>query len=166
MVANRCLVKWWNGTDPPLGSSQSYLKWYETRSNLTPILLLQPAFVQQVLKMFINHFNLAAELSKTNDFRESIDFENDQQQNIAEMSELRRDHPVVWYPVTKLDQFLAQRQSLFSKVWLSVENKCVFFCVNFHLASLLSHKEYLLCTILTDNGYNNLVENGSGHERI
>ena len=123
MVATRCLVKWWNGTDPPLGSSQSHLKWYETRSNLTPILLLQPAFVQQVLKMFINHFN------STNDFRESIDFENDQQQNLAEMSELRRDHPVVWYPVTKLDQFLAQRQSLFSKVWLSVKNKCVFVFV-------------------------------------
>ena len=65
------------------------------------------------------------------DFRESIDFHQDQQRNLSKMLELRRDRPVVWYPVTKLDQFLAAaRQPLFSKVWLSVENKGLFVFVS------------------------------------
>ena len=70
-------------------------------------------------------------------YRESIDFQQDQQGNLAEMSELRRDHPVVWYPVTKLDQFLAMRQPLFSKVWLLVENKVFEFLWQFLFGWLL-----------------------------
>ena len=103
-----------------------------------------------------------------NGFRESIDFHQDEG-NLWEMSELRRDRPESdirsrnWTSFLQGDNHCFQKSDFHWKIKVSL----FFFCQLPFGFFTFSQQIVMLCTVLIDNGgYNNLAGNGSEHERI
>ena len=85
------------------------------------------------------------------------------------MSELRRDRPESdirsrnWTSFLQGDNHCFQKSDFHWKIKVSL----FFFCQLPFGFFTFSQQIVMLCTVLIDNGgYNNLVENGSEHERI